>query len=146
MTGKENSPDYRFNNKLNLYSAEIPPANRLNAESTFKIYELLRPILPETKSIYPKMLGSVSELLDEVDGLILDGYGIVNIGNNLTPGFQKFFSEISQRNLPFVILTNGASQPSKKTAQTYNSWGLEISRHDIISSSCLLYTSPSPRD
>ena len=116
MTDKENSPDYNDNNKLNLYSAEIPPANKLNAESAFKIYELLRPILPETKSIDPKMLGSVSELLDEVDGLILDGYGILNIGNNLTPGFQKFFSEISQRNLPFVILTNGASQPSKKTA------------------------------
>ena len=134
MTDKENSPDYSDNNKLNLYSAEIPPANKLNAESAFKIYESLRPILPETKSIEPKILGSVSELLDEVDGLILDGYGIVNIGNNLTPGFQKFFSEISQRNLPFVFLTNGASQPSKKTAQTYNSWGLEISRHDIISS------------
>ena len=54
MTDKENSPDYSNYNKMSLFSAEIPPANKLNAESAFKIYELLRPILPKTKSIDPK--------------------------------------------------------------------------------------------
>ena len=38
MTDKENSADYSDNNKLNLYSAEIPPANKLNAESAFTSY------------------------------------------------------------------------------------------------------------
>ena len=32
MTDKENSPDYSDNNRLKLYSAEIPSANKLNAE------------------------------------------------------------------------------------------------------------------
>ena len=31
MTDKENSPDYSDNNKLNLYSAEIKSANKLNS-------------------------------------------------------------------------------------------------------------------
>ena len=134
MTIKKNNPDSNDSNKLNLNNFEMPAPNRLDAENTFQIYELLRPILPRTKVIKSEILGSVRELLDKVDGLILDGYGIINVGDQLTPEFHDFFSEISQRKLPFVILTNGASQHSEKTIQKYQSWGLQINNHDLISS------------
>ena len=134
MTIKKNNPDSNDSNKLNLNNFEMPAPNRLDAEKTFQIYELLRPILPRTKVIKSEILGSVRELLDKVDGLILDGYGIINVGDQLTPEFHDFFSEISQRKLPFVILTNGASQHSEKTIQKYQSWGLQINNHDLISS------------
>ena len=133
-THKINSPDLNDSNKLNLNNFEMPEPNMLDAEKTFQIYELLRPILPKTRVIKSQIVGSVRELLDDVDGLILDGYGIINVGEKLTPEFYDFFSEICKRKLPFVILTNGASQHSEKTTQKYQSWGLEINKHDLISS------------
>ena len=88
-----------------LTNFEIPASNMLNAENTFQIYEQLRPILPKTKAIKSEIIHSVRELLDKVDGLILDGYGIINVGEHLTPQFNDFFAEISLRKLPYVILT-----------------------------------------
>ena len=134
MTQKENSSDLNEDNKLNLTNIKIPTPKTLNAENTIQIYELLRPILPITKIFKSEMVSSVREILHKVDGLILDGYGIVNVGDHLVPGFLEFFTELCQRELPFVILTNGASQNTSNLADKYKSLGLQISEHDIISS------------
>ena len=121
-------------NKLHLNKLEIAPPDKLNAEKTFEIYEVFRPILPASKLINSEIVGSVREILDMVDGVILDGYGIINIGDQPTPDIFSFFEEIKVRNLPFVILTNGASFPSNTSAEKYRRWGLDINTSDIISS------------
>ena len=121
-------------NKLHLNKLEIPLPDKLDAEKTFEIYELLRPILPAPKLINSKKVRSVREILDKVDGVILDGYGIINIGDQPTPEIFSFFEEIRARSLPFVILTNGASYPSDISAKKYRRWGLNINVSDIISS------------
>ena len=134
MTNKSDGLHFNDSDQLKLNNFQMPPPNMLDAENTFQIYELLRPILPETKNIKSRIVSSVRELLDNIDGLILDGFGIINVGEHLTPDFQDFFAEIRYRKLPFVILTNGASQYSRTTIQKYESWGLQINDCDIISS------------
>ena len=113
---------------------EIPLPYKLDAEKSFEIYEQLRPILPASKLINSEIVGSAREILGMVDGVILDGYGIINIGDQLTPEISSFLEEIQARSLPFVILTNGASHPSNTSAKKYRRWGLDINTSDIISS------------
>ena len=134
MIYKKDSLNFSDNKKQDLPDFEIPASNMLNAENTLQIYEKLRPILPKTKVIKSEIIHSVRELLDMVDGLILDGYGIINVGEQLTPEFNDFFTEISLRKLPFVILTNGASRRSEEIIRKYKSWGLNLNKYDLISS------------
>jgi len=134
MTDRSDRTYSNDGNKLHLNKLEIPLPDKLDAEKTFEIYELLRPIMPAPKLINSKKVGSVREILDKVDGVILDGYGIINIGDQPTPEIFSFFEEIRARNLPFVILTNGASHPSDISAKKYRRWGLDINISDIISS------------
>ena len=134
MIDRINSPNFNDIKKQDLTNFEIPASNMLNAENTFQIYEQLRPILPKTKVIKSEIIHSVRELLDKVDGLILDGYGILNVGQQLTPEFNGLFAEINLRKLPYVILTNGASRHSEEIIQKYQSWGLKLNKFDLISS------------
>ena len=134
MTDTSDRTYTNYGNKLYLNKLEIPLSDKLDAEKTFEIYELLRPILPASKLINSEKVGSVREILDKVDGVILDGYGIINIGDQPTPEISSFFEEIQARSLPFVILTNGASYLSKTSAEKYRRWGLDINTSDIISS------------
>ncbi len=134
MTDTSDRTYINYGNKLYLNKLEIPLPDKLDAEKIFEIYEQLRPILPASKLINSKIVGSVREILGMVDGVILDGYGIINIGDHLTPEIASFFKEIQARGLPFVILTNGASYPSNISAEKYRRWGLDINSSDVISS------------
>ena len=106
MTEDVDRAYFSYGNKLHLNKQQIPLSDKLDAKKTFEIFELLRPILPESKLINSDKAGSVREILDMVDGVILDGYGIINIGSQLTPEISSFIKEIRARSLPFVILTN----------------------------------------
>ena len=134
MTDTSDRTYSNYGNKLNLNKLKIPVPDKLDAEKTLEIYEKLRPILPASKLINSEKVGSVREILDKVDGVILDGYGIINIGDQPTPEISSFFEEIQARSLPFVILTNGASYLSNTSAEKYRRWGLDINTSDIISS------------
>ncbi len=134
MTDASDRTYSNYDNKLHLKKLEIPLPDKLDIAKIFEIYELLRPILPASKLINSEIVGSVCEILDMLDGVILDGYGIINIGDQLTPDISCFLEEIRVRNLPFVILTNGASFPSNISAEKYRRWGLDINTSDIISS------------
>ena len=134
MTEDVDRAYFSYGNKLHLNKQQIPLSDKLDAKKTFEIFELLRPILPESKLINSDKAGSVREILDMVDGVILDGYGIINIGSQLTPEISSFIKEIRARSLPFVILTNGASFTSNISVEKYRSWGLDINTGDVISS------------
>ena len=123
-----------YDNKLQPNKGQLPPPDLLNAEKTFEIYELLRQLLPVSSVVKSDHANTVRDILDRVDGLILDGYGIINIGNRPTPEITNFFAEILHRDIPFIILTNGASFPSAQAAEKYKQWGLPIKQSDIISS------------
>ena len=49
------------------------------------------------------------DILDEFDGLILDGYGVINVGANLVAGIEDLLQVAANRNKPVVVLTNGGS-------------------------------------
>ena len=134
MTDTVNKPYFEFGNKLCLDKFEIVAPEKLDPQKTLEIFEMLKPILPASKPISSEMVDSAREILDRLDGIILDGYGIINTGNQTTPEIHDFFKEIRSRNLPFVILTNGASHSSTLSAEKYRRWGLDVDARDVISS------------
>ena len=92
------------------------------------------PSLPSGNPSSMRFIDRLTDCLDEVDGLILDSYGVIGLGAAPIEGIQDFFKEVKRRALPLVVLTNGASQPAENRLPTYHSWDLPLAVEDIISS------------
>ena len=106
----------------------------LDAEKTLQIYEQMRPLLPPSQTVNTRPSERLIDLLDECDALILDGFGVINVGANLIDGIEEVLEEAQRRGITVVVLTNGASHPSAITAQKYANWGLPLTAEQVVSS------------
>lgn len=114
--------DFDFNQKM------------LDADKTLQIYEGLRPVLPKPRAVNTHIHERLIDLLDECDALILDGFGVINVGADKIDGIDTLLAEAKARNIIVVVLTNGASHPSAISAQKYQDWGLGLTAEQVVSS------------
>ena len=134
--------DKLTSSKYDDYTSHLlRPDQIMNAETTLHLYQQFYqtdhsqgPSLPSGKADSMRFLSSLTACLDHVDGLILDSYGVIGLGTAPIDGIQAFFAQAQKRNIPIVILTNGASQPAAARVAGYQSWDLPIIARDIISS------------
>ena len=106
----------------------------LDADRTLKAYEMLRPVLPQNIAKKRQDADRLSDVLDACDALILDGFGVINVGTEKIDGIDALLAEAVRRDITVVVLTNGASHPSANSAAKYQRWGLDLSPHQIVSS------------
>ncbi len=116
-----------------LTNLDLPQADALNLIHTIDLYECLwlsRPAMPTQSRVAARLI----ELLDHVDGFILDGHGVINVGDGPIDGIRTFLETANVQSKPVVVLTNGASYSSVVTWQRYQGWSLPISQQQIVSS------------
>ena len=68
------------------------------------------------------------DLLDEFDGLVLDGYGVINVGDGPVDGIAALLDAAASRDKPVLVLTNGGSFSAERTWKKYQDWQLPIAR------------------
>ena len=113
---------------------QLPGQSELDAIGSLAAYESLRSLLPENRSRTTQTIHSLSALIDDVDAFILDGYGVINVGESLIPGIASFLAAAEAAGKPVIVLTNGASHASSGRAAKYQSWDLPIKAEQIVSS------------
>ena len=74
------------------------------------------------------------DLLNEFDGLILDGSGVINVGNDPIDGIKELFLAAKTKCKPIVVLSNAASFPNSRNLKKYQQWGLPLTKFQLISS------------
>ena len=119
---------------LNLHKLQLPDPSAIRLADAITIYESLRPIMPVPRNVTPKKLLRLVDLVPKVDALILDGYGVINVGSGLINGIEELFDCAANRNVPIIVLTNGASFGAEVAWQKYQKWGLPIARNHVVSS------------
>ncbi|MBL6606185.1 MAG: HAD hydrolase-like protein [Alphaproteobacteria bacterium] len=117
-----------------LNSLRLPEPEQITADSALALYEALRPLLPDARSGGNRKAARLLDLLDEFDALILDGFGVINVGFETVPGIETLLEEAARRQIDVLVLTNGASHPSKVSAKKYQGWNLPLAFKDVISS------------
>ncbi len=114
----------------------IPSVKNLNVDSVINIYEGMRNFFPicqdSNKKI--KLAPKLENILDDFDALLLDAFGVLNVGSSLVPGIIKTIEKARQKNITLLVVTNGASYNSFKKRDQLSSLGLEFSHDEIISS------------
>ena len=119
---------------VHITQAKIPAADALEISDVVKIYQALRPFMPSGRMGEAKPESRLIDLLDEFDGLILDGYGVINVGDGQIDGIAALLDAAASRGKPVLVLTNGGSFSAEKTWKKYQDWQLPIERDDVISS------------
>ncbi len=81
-----------------------------------------------------QVVRSLLEIEDQFDILLLDGFGVLNIGGSSVPHMPEVIKTLQTRGKEAFVLTNGASYPTHIRAKIYPTLGYEIPKTHIISS------------
>ena len=69
----------------------IPPVKDMNADSVINIYESMRDFFPKYQENNQNIILAprLENILDNFDALLLDAFGVLNVGSALVPGIMK---------------------------------------------------------
>ena len=114
----------------------IPPVKKMDVDSVINIYENMRDFFPKYQENNQDIILAprLENILDNFDALLLDAYGVLNVGSSLTPGIIETLEKARQKNIILLVVTNGASNNSFRKRDQLASLGLEFSYDEIISS------------
>ena len=114
----------------------LPAPDAITLEDIIRIYEALRPQMPAAPqdAAPPRRIERLIDILDHVEALVLDGFGVINIGVTPIDGILEFLDAAARRDIAVMVLTNGAGQPAETSWQKYRNWGLDLAREQVVSS------------
>ena len=114
----------------------LPAPDAITLDDIIRIYEALRPQMPAAlqMSSPPRHIERLVELLDHVEALVLDGFGVINVGTRPIDGIAEFLDEAAQRDIAVMVLTNGAGQEAAVSWEKYRNWGLKLTPEQVVSS------------
>lgn len=103
---------------------------------TYLHYYAPKKLFPNStpKSKTPRFIHSLLEIADEFDALLLDGFGVLNIGLEPITEMPTIINTLVQQGKPAFVLTNAASFPSMQNAKRYPNWGYSIPPENVTSS------------
>ena len=114
----------------------IPAPDRITLDDIIAMYEALRPFAPAagTMQAGPREVTRLVDILPHVDALVLDGFGVINVGASRIDGIIEFFEAAAAQKVPVMVLTNGAGQGADASWTKYCDWGLPVTRQQVVSS------------
>lgn len=116
---------------------ELPvPIGTLDPAAAVARYVEIAPRLPPmperaVRSVRRTHLG---ELVDEFDAFVLDGFGVLNVGNAAVEGAAERVAALRAAGKAVRVLTNGATFPTATTLAKYLRWNIAFAREEVVSS------------
>ena len=118
-----------------LSTLQFPAPDAITLDDVIAIYEGLRPVMPAPTTIGDqRRLDRLVDILPHVDAMLLDGFGVINVGWQPIDGIHEFLAAAASQDVAIMVLTNGAGQGADSTWAKYRDWGLDIERDQVVSS------------
>lgn len=76
----------------------------------------------------------LSELVNEFDLFVLDGFGVLNVGASPVDGAADRIKQLRAAGRTVVVLTNGATSPAQKSVDKYAGWDMAFDDVTLVSS------------
>ncbi len=106
----------------------------LDTNRVVEIYESLRKTMPKAASPTPMNFPRLRDIIGNFEVLLLDGYGVINVGPEIVAGIDDLFAMAAAANIEVIVLTNGSMVSSSARSLRYREWGLDIHDERIVSS------------
>lgn len=104
-------------------------------EWALRRYQEVRSRLPE--AVFPvssEAIDDVGDLLDQIDVFVLDGFGVLNVGQGAVPGAIERMKSLRDAGKQLIVLTNGATLPKTGAVAKYQRLGFEFAPDEVVSS------------
>ncbi|MFD0980461.1 HAD-IIA family hydrolase [Tropicimonas aquimaris] len=113
---------------------------RLTSAEAFEAYERARSRLPVPRqsSAAPVEAATLAEIADRFDVLLLDAYGVLNIGNSAIPGTAERIEALRRSGKRVLVVSNAASLTQQDLGEKYHRLGYDFDVADIVSSRAAL--------
>lgn len=105
-----------------------------NLDQAFDIYSKQMSHLVEKKNNSPQYFATATEILSDFDVLLLDGYGVLNVGAGSVEGASDFVRYARSICLDVFLITNGGSADQQNLINKYLDLDIHFSPDEIISS------------
>lgn len=108
---------------------------RCDAAAACDRYEAVRDRLPAAR--FPaaaREAPDLSALVGEIDVFVLDGFGVLNVGDSPVPGAPERVAALRAMGKRLIVLTNSATRPGRDTVAKYRRLGIDFALDDIVSS------------
>ena len=102
---------------VSLVGLSIPAPDAIKLDDIIAMYEALRPHMPPAvpPAVPTREVSHLVDILPHVDALILDGFGVINVGASLIDGIHEVLELAAVRDIAVMVLTNGAGQGAAST-------------------------------
>jgi len=93
-----------------------------------------------------KRVADLAAVADLFDAFVLDGFGVLNIGEAAIPGAPARMAALRAAGKRLIVLTNGATRPMAATVAKYRGLGFDFTAAEIVSSRDALAQALAARD
>jgi len=101
----------------------------------FHAYEAARSRLPHSRFLNAfQIADKLSDITDNLDTFLLDGFGVLNVGKTAIPGAVDCVEHLRAQGKKVVLVTNSASTSILGQVERYAKLGFDFTQRDIISS------------
>lgn len=81
---------------------------------------------------------SIDALVAHYDVLLFDAYGVLVEASRALPGAAELITALERRGVPHLIVTNDASRSARTCAERYQTLGIPVPEHRVITSGMLI--------
>lgn len=113
----------------------------------FGLYQDARPCLPvPARQGAAATAGDLAEIARDFDLILLDAFGVLNIGETAIPGAAERVEGLKRAGKRVKIVTNAASYPKRHLIERYRKLGFAFGADDVVSSrETMLANAPADR-
>ncbi|MEO3416634.1 HAD hydrolase-like protein [Roseovarius sp. CAU 1744] len=118
-----------------------------DTRSVFDRYEEIRARLPAAPgSPKTRRVGSLMDLMGQVDAFVFDAFGVLNIGETPVPGAARRLGQLRSEGCAIRVLTNAASYQRSAAIAKFRRLGMGLHDDEIITSRDATIRSLDPRN
>lgn len=109
--------------------------NTTDVDWAFEQYEAVRGALPTAEfPAVTERLTSIDAVVEQFDTVLLDAFGVLNIGDTAIPGAADFIAALRAKNRSVRIVSNSASVPTCVSLEKFARLGFDFSDAEITTS------------
>ncbi|PZX13602.1 HAD superfamily hydrolase (TIGR01459 family) [Palleronia aestuarii] len=101
----------------------------------FETYLRVRPRLPEAS--FPatwQAVESLEDIADAFDLILLDAYGVLNVGERPIPGAADRIASLRSMGKRVMVVSNSAGYPKRRMMERYTELGFDFSPSEVVTS------------
>ena len=108
-------------------------------EHAWREYRRAEPRLPpKSPRVRPERVAGIGAIRDRFDAVILDAWGVLNLGEVPIPGALAAVKELRSAGVPLLVLSNDASADKASAVAKHRRRGFDFAAEDLIAGIDLL--------